>query len=706
MDFSDAIIKVAALGRPFTLGMMYDARTQQLVPGMSLWDPQVLAKNTVETGEPSSQFQVLASESLESKSSLLDIDASLKASFLGGLIEVSGSAKYLNDHKAFKNQCRATFQYRGSTVFRQLGLTSLGQLDDQQRELIDMHLATHVVTGIVYGANAFFAFDSEKLESSSVQNIQGQIHAVMKKIPLFDVEGQVDIKLTEEEKNLTNKFSCTFYGDVLLESNPSTFEEAVKTYVNLPKLLRENKEAVAPLTVWMLPLVKLYPKAPAVPKHITPQLARKAVEVLEDLRQFQSECNEAQSEVASQAFLDLGRVLFRFNNLCGYYVEFLQQALATKLPGLRGGSGDEKELMSLFQGRDASPFSQEKLRQWMDRRFQEVKGIQSIVDMMDGTGVKLVKSQAELERELLDASVHDALCYVFTSLETEDPQLDDMARYLDSTLEPGDGLAVPGTLSPATLSDMQEKARSFRVMAAGLKGSKGAKCFMAIWPNAKHEGASIYHYLNGALRTDDFCRPRPPIIPKNIVNKQDLMWYAVDLTLDPNTANPFITVSEDRKTATYGAKQEYPDHPERFDQVHQVMCCEGLTGHCYWEVEWSDTLTTDASIGLAYQTVDRKGEDPCWFGKLPYSWCFGKLNSRYVWFSMHLDHYSEAELPSTGLRRVGVYLDGPGGTLSFYKVSSGELTHLHTFSDTFAQPVYPGCRLENAGTFLRFCPVD
>ncbi|KAM8872150.1 stonustoxin subunit beta-like [Synchiropus picturatus] len=707
MDSSDAVVTVAALGRPFTLGMMYDARTQQLVPGVSLWDPQVLAKNTVETGEPSSQFHVLASDSLESKSSLLSVDASLKASFLGGLIEVSGSAKYLNDHKTFKNQCRATFQYRGSTVFKQLALTCLGQLDDQQRELIDMHLATHVVTGIVYGANAFFAFDSEKLESSLVQDIQGQIQAVMKKIPSFDVEGQVDIQLSEEEKNLTNKFSCTFYGDVLLESNPSTFEEAVKTYVNLPKRLRDNKEAVAPLMVWMLPLVKLYPKAPVVPKHITPQLARKAVEVLEDLREFQSECNEAQSEVASQAFPDLGRMLFQFNNLCSYYIEFLQQALSAKLPEVRGGSGDEKELMSIFQDRDTAPFSHEKLRQWMDQRLQEVAVIQSIVNMMDGTDVKLIKSQSELHRQLLDANVHDALCYVFTSLETKDPQLEEMAKYVDSTLDPGDDtVAEPWSLSPTVLSNMHEKANNFRAMAAGLKGSRGVKLFMAILPNANYEGASIYHYHNGALVTDDFSRPKPPDNPEKITNKHDLMWYAVDLTLDLNTANPFIVVSDNNKKATYGADQRYPDHPERFDELHQVMCSQGLTDHCYWEVEWSDGIYTDVSIAVAYKGIDRKIGGLNYFGKNTDSWCFGKYNIHSASFWGHGDEWLETPLPSTGIKRVGVYLDCPGGTLSFYKVSSSQLTHLHTFSDSFGHPLFPGCRLENESTFIQFCPVE
>ena len=61
---------------------------------------------------------------------------------------------------------------------------------------------------------------------------------------------------------------------------------------------------------------------------------------------------------------------------------------------------------------------------------------------------------------------------------------------------------------------------------------------------------------------------------------------ACDLTLDPNTANRRLSLSEDsRKVTRVEEDQSYPDHPERFDAWEQVLCKEGLTGRCYWEVE-------------------------------------------------------------------------------------------------------------------------
>uniref|UniRef100_A0AAV2MMV7 Uncharacterized protein n=1 Tax=Knipowitschia caucasica TaxID=637954 RepID=A0AAV2MMV7_KNICA len=49
--------------------------------------------------------------------------------------------------------------------------------------------------------------------------------------------------------------------------------------------------------------------------------------------------------------------------------------------------------------------------------------------------------------------------------------------------------------------------------------------------------------------------------------------------------------------------------------------------------------------------------------------------------------------------RVSVFLDSEAGSLSFYEVlSDGELSHLHTFTSSFSEPVFPGFGLEYEGS--------
>ncbi|XP_076875433.1 NLR family CARD domain-containing protein 3-like [Brachyhypopomus gauderio] len=173
--------------------------------------------------------------------------------------------------------------------------------------------------------------------------------------------------------------------------------------------------------------------------------------------------------------------------------------------------------------------------------------------------------------------------------------------------------------------------------------------------------------------------------------KPGLRKYACELTLDPNTAHTRLSLSEgNRKVTRVEEQQTYPDHPERFDHWDQVMCRESLTGRCYWEAECSG----DAGIAVTYKGISRKGDSlNSMFGWNIKSWMlFCSNNSYTVW---HNNNHTDISAPPFSSSRVGVYLDWPAGTLSFYSVSSltHTLTHLHTFHSTFTEPLYAGFRV-------------
>ena len=115
-----------------------------------------------------------------------------------------------------------------------------------------------------------------------------------------------------------------------------------------------------------------------------------------------------------------------------------------------------------------------------------------------------------------------------------------------------------------------------------------------------------------------------------------------------------------------------------------MLCKQGQTGRCYWEAEWSGRVC----IGAAYTRMCRKGEgSDAWLGRNSFSWGLNCTKDGYR--VLHGD--VNTLLPAApGARRVGVYLDWPAGTLSFYVDSCGGLTLLHTFHATFTEPVYPG----------------
>ncbi|XP_028264054.1 neoverrucotoxin subunit alpha-like [Parambassis ranga] len=671
-------VSMPALGRPFTLGMLYDARKDELCTGITLWDRKTIDEKKITRPEKASIFKVTASDSIEEKSSLMDINASLKASFLGGLIEVGGSAKYLNDHKKFKNQSRVTLQYKATTRFEQL---SVSQQQVKLAELPDKFVATHVVTGILYGANAFFVFDSERLDVSSTQKIEGHMQAAIRKIPSFSLEGEVDAKLSDEEKAATKKFSCKFYGDFILPSNPATFKDAVKTYMQLPNLLGNKEENAVPVKVWLTPLSY----------EVSLGLLRKAQDALEDMKEIEMRCNDALEDEIVDKFPEIKHKVRGFRDLCNNYTTKLQETMKEKFPAIKAGKEDGRSVEKLLDDREKSPFSHKNLDMWLER---EINIIRSCVGMMDGTGIKIVQHQSELEKEVLTPGVDHTLCFAFTSLGTADPYLKEMENYLCSLGSQRDkNVTAPAEdqwySSAEAVAKVRAMAEEFSNLAKGLKKSSRFRFLVAVLPDKDQKGAAIYHYKGGSLQPGRFSKPEIRDV-KTVTDRRDLLWYATDLTLDPDTANYRLILSQENKKATRGVKQSYPDLPQRFDECPQVLCKEGLNGIHYWEVEWSNAAAggEEFAVGVAYDESPRKGNNAvAGLGNNVYSWCFGWSQGLFkAWYKGVV---WRDRVPPTGCK-FGVFLNCPAGTLSFYSVSSNALRHLYTFQATFTQPLYPG----------------
>uniref|UniRef100_UPI003AAADD55 protein NLRC3-like isoform X3 n=1 Tax=Centroberyx gerrardi TaxID=166262 RepID=UPI003AAADD55 len=205
-----------------------------------------------------------------------------------------------------------------------------------------------------------------------------------------------------------------------------------------------------------------------------------------------------------------------------------------------------------------------------------------------------------------------------------------------------------------------------------------------------HPGVSGVKLLSAGLE-DPHRRPDSLSVDHGGVQwlKPGLRKYACELTLDPNTAHRNLFLSEDnRKVTEVREEQPYPDHPERFDRWEQLLCRNGLTGRCYWEVEREGTV----HIGVTYRGIRRRGAGAdCWLGGNEKSWSLFCYDVGY--YSWYNNRSTLIQIPRSSVcNRVAVYLDWPAGSLSFYRVSSDTLIHIHTFHSTFTEPLYPGFR--------------
>ncbi|XP_036389928.1 tripartite motif-containing protein 16-like isoform X2 [Megalops cyprinoides] len=207
-------------------------------------------------------------------------------------------------------------------------------------------------------------------------------------------------------------------------------------------------------------------------------------------------------------------------------------------------------------------------------------------------------------------------------------------------------------------------------------------------------------------RVEGICKGELDKISKTEVHileprtREDFLQYSCQLTLDPNTAHRKLRLSEGNRAVTCVMKtQSYPDHPERFNDLVQVLCREGLSGRCYWEAEWSGDY--EVSIAVSYKEISRRGGSAdCGLGWNDKSWSL--CCSPATCFLWHNNNHTAIPVPL--FARIGVYLDHRAGTLSFYSVSD-TMTLLHRVQTTFTQPLYAGFHVYWKGASVKLCDL-
>ncbi|XP_078138094.1 E3 ubiquitin-protein ligase TRIM39-like [Centroberyx gerrardi] len=167
------------------------------------------------------------------------------------------------------------------------------------------------------------------------------------------------------------------------------------------------------------------------------------------------------------------------------------------------------------------------------------------------------------------------------------------------------------------------------------------------------------------------------------VELKRVQQYAVDMTLDPDTAQAYLILSDNGKQVNHGdVEKNLPDNPERFSVYPCVLGKQSFSsGRFYYEVQVKGK--TWWGLGVARGSINRKGlitVSP-------------KNGYWSVWLSNGNEYKAFAGPPvllsvKSKPQKVGVFVDYEEGLVSFYDVDAAALIYSFT-GCTFTEKLYP-----------------
>ncbi len=428
--------QLPCLGRPFHLGMLYDSCREKIIPGKTLWNADILQSALQSQPQLFSKFEIFAEDGIDIKSTGLGISADMKLGFMSGLVKVSGSAEYLDDRKTSAQQARVTLKYSSTTHFEELTMEQISKI--QHPNIFEDMDATHVVTGVLYGSDAFFVFDRQIEANESIQDVHGQMEVLVRKIPCIseDQGGSGSLKVKEHEEIESVKFRCTFYGDLILQSNPSNYAEAINLYRDLPNLL--NNKSV-PKVVYLYPLSKLRGKPEKLLHSISSNLIADVQEIMEGFHSFEMMCKDLKRSDTCSKFSDVGGQIAVFMTLLNRYKHKMVSNLSQLVPNIREKKSKESELSDLIESTLKSPFNSKAINSFIQKKSRELKVLgQCLKNMAKSKVVKQVFSGEgnELFNYTANFDYKYVVCFSLNVTSERSPFINKLDKYLLTGEEP------------------------------------------------------------------------------------------------------------------------------------------------------------------------------------------------------------------------------------------------------------------------------
>ena len=296
---------------------------------------------------------------------------------MSNLIDMKG-CKYLDDRKVSEHQQRYIMTFKYTTVKEVFAKRP--PIPPNYLQLLGRLKATHVVTAITYGGQAFIICDQETKNETQKQQLDIKTLVTKVKAVLDGTSTNTNPVLTEEEINYLTKFKVKCQADFKLPSVPNTFKEAVELFHSLPTILQSVDKKCIPVQVWMEQLTHFNgnPENNKV-REVKISLVDDVEYILETFRTFSMECMELLETKACEELPALSKNVAFLQITISRCKKRFQEELKNILPEIRAEAKDEIELRNLIAKMKSSPFGYRDLEHYIEINKAFVESLQKYI---------------------------------------------------------------------------------------------------------------------------------------------------------------------------------------------------------------------------------------------------------------------------------------------------------------------------------------
>ncbi|XP_015762201.1 PREDICTED: uncharacterized protein LOC107341308 [Acropora digitifera] len=378
------------------------------------------------------------------------------------------------------------------------------------------------------------------------------MEVLVKALPSISIDGKGSVDIKDDQMKKTEKMRCKMYGDFRTEESPTTYEEAVKVYKQLPSLIGDKGQNAVAVKVYLRPLSEIDSKGQRM--------------VTEISANYISQTSSEEVEQKNHTLRDRGSLLFLL---------------------------EESALGDIFEEKEHSPFAQTRLDAWITEKKKEMKKLQGFARFLGNTPFV---NPEDVENEAFDPNNEHVVCCTFKIGKEDDPQIFGMDRYLAGNVLPQLNRQPSTGIDDKSINKrMRQTLKQFAELKAANEDHKEVKFFATEESLSDtfsgNPGVFIYLYEDGDLDNDDFkLSPKPEKLEAGSVRDDsiELQWndpywsenkikkYKVQCKKDEDSSLDWITQysvcgNEAKQTATVSGLNPATRYLFRVCAVGQIV---------------------------------------------------------------------------------------------------------------------------------------